>query len=117
MDGFVFTSVFANAAIPQKLVLLALIAAFPAILVGAVLGKPRLVAVLGRAGPLAGLLTGALNGFHMGRTILRLPFDVTAKQLAPGILEISTVVGLGALVGIAACLAGWVKKPGAGESA
>ena len=115
MDGHLFTSVFANAAIPQKLVLLALIAALPAILVGAALGKQKLIAVLGRAGPLAGLLTGAMNSYHMGRTILRLPVDVTARQLAPGILEVATVVGLGALVGIVACLAGWLLKPAKGS--
>jgi hypothetical protein len=107
-------SVFANAAIPQKLVFLALLAAVPAILVGAVTGNQKLVAALGRAGLLAGLLTAALNGFHMADTITRLPFDPTAKQLAPGIFEVSTLVCLGALVGIVSCLAGWVLAPRAG---
>jgi hypothetical protein len=56
-----------------------------------------------------------MNGFHMARTIQRLPFDATAKQLAPGILEISTVIGLGALAGLVAaatCLILALARPG-----
>ena len=43
-----------------------------------------------------------MNSFHMARTIQKLPFDVTAKQLTPGILEVSTLIALGALVGLVA---------------
>jgi hypothetical protein len=48
------------------------------------------------------LLTGAATSFHMGQTILRLPFNPTARQLAPGLLEVSLLAGLGALVGLIA---------------
>lgn len=106
MDQIV--AVFAHAAAPQKLVLILLLAALPVTAAGAILGRPTLVGVLGRAGPLLGLLTGALNGFHMAETITRLPFDATAKQLAPGIFEISALVGLGAGVGMLACAAQWL---------
>jgi hypothetical protein len=116
MGGEVLVSVFANAAMPQKVVLLALIAAALLVLWAAaqVLRSPgrsdrwrRLIGDLRIAGPVLGLLVGAMNGFHMGRTIQRLPFDATAKQLAPGILEISTLTGLGALVGLVAVAAHW----------
>jgi hypothetical protein len=118
-------SVIANAAVPQKIVLILLAAAVPLILVAAALELRRpnsgpwrgLIGCLRSLGPMLGLFVGALTSFHMGRTILRVPFDPTAKQLAPGILEVSTLVGLGALVGIVACLAGWVLKLGARETA
>jgi hypothetical protein len=107
-------SVFANAAIPQKIVLLVLMGAVPVTLVAAALasrkdarGEPwrRVLADLRWTGPSLGLLVGALNAFHMGQTIQRVPFEPTAKQLAPGVLEVSTLVGLGALVGIVAAAA------------
>ena len=57
------------------------------------------------AGPALGLLVAGLNSFHMGDTIQRAPFSPTLKQLAPGIFEVSTLVSLGALVGVAAVVA------------
>ena len=54
------------------------------------------------AGPALGLLVGAMNALHMAQSIQRAPFDPTAKQLAPGVFEISALVGLGALVGLVA---------------
>jgi len=107
-------SVFANAANPQRVVLVVLLAAVPGAVAAALLalrsGSPdtiwrRLVADLRVAGPLLGLLVAGLNSFHMGRTIQSLPFDPTLKQLAPGIFEVSTFVSLGALVGIVATVA------------
>ncbi|WP_374572611.1 hypothetical protein [Phenylobacterium sp.] len=107
-------SVFANAATPQKIVLVVLLAAVPATLAAAVLALRseaqdniwrRIVADLRIAGPALGLLVGGLNSFHMGRTIQRLPFDPTLKQLAPGIFEVSTLVSLGALAGLVAVAA------------
>lgn len=104
-------SVFANAAIPQKVVLAVLTGALPLILIAATLASRktarrrrwrRIVSGLGVAGPALGLLVGAMSGFHMGQTILRLPFDPTARQLAPGLLEVATLIGLGALVGLVA---------------
>lgn len=110
MDGHALT-VFANAAIPQKIVLILLAAAVPAILVAAALELRRpnsgpwrgLIGASRTVGPLLGLFVGTLTSFHMGRTIQRVSFDPTAKQLAPGILEVSALVGLGALVGLLAC--------------
>lgn len=112
MDGAVLT-VFANAAVPQKIVIVILAAALPGILAAVALDlrSPRagpwrgLIGAARTVGPLLGLFVGALNAFHMGRTIQRIPFDATAKQLAPGILEVSTLIGLGALVGLLACAA------------
>ena len=111
MFGPALVTVFANAAIPQKIVLVILAAAVPGILVAAALELRRpgggpwrgLIGAARSVGPLLGLFVGALNGFHMGRTIQRVPFDPTAKQLAPGILEVSALIGLGALVGLLAC--------------
>jgi hypothetical protein len=108
-------SVFAHAAVPQKIVLVLLAGAVPVILVAAALQLRRpkvgpwrgLIGWLRSVGPMLGLLVGAMNAFHMGRTIQRVPFDVTAKQLAPGILEVSTLIGLGALVGLLACAVQW----------
>jgi hypothetical protein len=110
----VLASVFANAAIPQRIVLVVLVCALPLTLVATVLALGetawrgpwrRLIAELRVAGPALGLLVGAMNSFHMGQTIQRLPFDPTAKQLAPGVLEVSMLVGLGALVGLIASAA------------
>lgn len=104
-------SVFVNAALPQKVMLTALAGAVPLSLAAAVLGARaktrdsrwrRVVSALRGLGPALGLLTGAMTSFHMGQTIQRLPFDPTAKQLAPGILEVSALIGLGALVGVVA---------------
>jgi hypothetical protein len=104
-------SVFANAAVPQKIVLAILSAAAPAILVAAALElrRPRsgpwrgLIGAARSVGPLLGLFVGAVTTYHMGRTIQLVPFEPTVKQLAPGILEVSTLIGLGALVGLLAC--------------
>jgi hypothetical protein len=106
-------SVFAHAAVPQKIVLILLVAAIPATALAAALALKgnetspwrRLIADLRLVGPALGLLVGAMNSFHMGQTIQRIPFDPTAKQLAPGILEVSALVGLGALVGVVAAVA------------
>lgn len=107
----VLESVFANAATPQKLVLVVLLAALLLTPILAFLAHSRdglwrrLLSDLGVAGPLLGLLVGALNSFHMARTIQRLPFDVTAKQLAPGVLEVSTLIVMGTAVGLCAMAA------------
>lgn len=105
-------SVFDNAAVPQKIVLILLGAALPGTLVAAVLGaRPhgnvwrRIVAELRIIGPALGAFVGGLNSFHMGQTIQRLPFDPTLKQVAPGLFEVSTLVSLGALVGLFAVAA------------
>jgi hypothetical protein len=110
MFGPVLLTVFANAALPQKIVLAVLAASTPAVLVAAALDlrRPgsgpwrRLIGVVRLVAPMLGLLVGAMNGFHMARTIQRLPIDPTAKQLAPGVLEASALLGLGALAGLVA---------------
>ena len=103
MIGHTLASVFANAAVPQKIVLVVLLGALLAVIVGAslvLLGKrrdgalTRLIADFRVVGPALGLLVGAMNAFHMAQSIQRAPFDPTAKQLAPGILEVSVLVGL-----------------------
>jgi hypothetical protein len=120
MGGQVLWSVFANAAAPQKVVLLALVAAALLVLWAAAQARRlgdgggrwrRLIAALRVGGPALGLLVGAMNGFHMARTIQRVPFEPTAKQLAPGLLEVSTLIGLGALVGLLGVAALWALGP------
>ncbi|MDG2523706.1 hypothetical protein P7B02_19430 [Caulobacter segnis] len=93
--------------------MIALLATFPLIFVAIPFslreeaGRPwrSLIANLRIAGPVVGLLIGGLNSFHMADTIQRLPFDPTLKQIAPGIFEVSTIVSLGAMIGLAAVLA------------
>jgi hypothetical protein len=127
MFGPVLLSVFANAALPQKVVLAILAVSTPAVLVVAALDlrSPgsgpwrRLIGVVRLVAPMLGLLVGAMNGFHMARTIERLPIDPTAKQLAPGILEVSALLGLGALAGLVAaathCLLGLANSGSRGK--
>lgn len=107
----VLESVFANAATPQKVAFTVLLAAM---LLTPILGVMsysrkgvwrRLLSDLCVAGPVLGLLIGAMNSFHMARTIQRLAFDVTAKQLAPGVLEVSTFIAMGGAVGLCAITA------------
>jgi hypothetical protein len=115
MSASALASVMTHAALPQKIALSALTAGLLFIVAVTVFGLAgrhtsrlwcRLVRDLRVAGPALGLLVGAMNSFHMAQTIQRVPFDPTAKQLAPGILEVSTFVGLGALVGLAAIASG-----------
>ncbi len=112
MTAQVLWNVFEHAAAPQRAVLVLLCAALPGLLVSAVLGARtprniwrRVVADLRVAGPTLGLFVGGLNSFHMSRTIEKLPFDPTLKQIAPGIFEVSALVSLGALVGLVAIAA------------
>jgi hypothetical protein len=98
-------------------VLVALTAAIPVILAatGLALTHPahsrfwrRVVAELRLAGPALGLLVAAMNSFHMAHTIMRSPFDPGARQLAPGVFEVSALAGLGALVGLVAVAANFI---------
>jgi hypothetical protein len=104
-------TVFADAAIPQKLVMLALLLALLAALVAAArefsgkaggARRSTFVSELRVGGPALGLFVGALNAFHMAQTTLRLPSTPTSKDLAPAIMEIAVLVGLGALTGLVA---------------
>lgn len=111
--------VFQRAALPQKLVFLVLIAwSLAALLSLARRGvqPPRLVASLRIAGPALGLLVGAMNAFHMMDTALRLPVSPSVKALAPGVMEISALVGLGAGAGLLAMLACAIRRPAASSS-
>ena len=101
-------SIFANAATPQKIALVGLVLAFLFVPALAFLARyntapwRRLLSDLRIAAPTFGLLVGAMNSFHMARTIQKLPIEVTAKQLVPGMLEVSTFIALGGLVGLVA---------------
>ena len=104
-------AVFADAAPPQKGVFLVLVVtalALPALVLAAASRGgvwERGLAEARNVAPLLGLLTGALNSFHMADTILRLPVDVTAKELAPGVFEVTSLIILSAIVGLEAELA------------
>jgi hypothetical protein len=74
--------VLGNAAPPQKIALILLFGAIPFTLLAAALAFRkdvqgskwrRVVEDLRFVGPALGLLLGALNSFHMGQTIQRLP--------------------------------------------
>ncbi|WP_454762007.1 hypothetical protein [Caulobacter segnis] len=95
-------TVFASAATPQKCVFIMLTAALLLAPALAVLARRRALAELRLAGPLLGLLMGGMNSFHMARTIQRLPQDLSLKQVAPGVLEVSTLIVMGVLVGLVA---------------
>ena len=100
--------VFQSAALPQKLVFVLLLASVLAALVAAFMDfraprkNGRLLSKLVLAAPLVGLLAGAMNAFHMMETTLRLPTSPSAKDLAPGVMEIAALVGIGALAGLVA---------------
>ena len=105
---FSLASVFENAALPQKMVIVGLPFMLLAALVAAAgawrRGEPRsfYVSQLSILGPTLGLLTGAGNALHMTQTIARLPQAATSKDLAPAIAEIAMLVALGAGVGLVA---------------
>jgi len=109
---FELLDVFGNAALPQKLVLVLLLASVPlALLTGLAArrggsGFLRAVSKLCLAAPAIGLLVGAMDAFHMMDTTLRLVVAPTAKDLAPGVMEIAALVGLGALSGLIGALLG-----------
>ena len=104
-------SVFIDAALPQKAVFAGQCASMPAALVIAARNVRRdrsaarasaFISGLRVAGPALGLLTASLDAFHMARTALRLPYPPTAAMLAPGIMEMASLAGLGALAGLVA---------------
>jgi hypothetical protein len=112
---------FASAATPQRCLFVALAAAMLFAPLLALMTRSnqglrwrRVLAELRLAGPLLGVMMGGMNSFHMARTILKLPYDLTAKQIAPGILEVSTFVVMGVLVGLIAqaCLIAVDASPG-----
>ncbi|MGZ3404749.1 MAG: hypothetical protein ACXU8P_14595 [Phenylobacterium sp.] len=111
---------FSDAAIPQKVVMLALVPALPGALAVAVkdlrrppgAARPSIfLSELRVAGPALGLLVGALEALHVAQTIRRLPQAATSKDLAPAIIEIAVLVALGALAGLlAAALHGMAAR-------
>ena len=109
MDQLV--AVFVDAALPQKAVFAVLGLSVPAALivsardfrrVGLAARPSAFVSELRIAGPALGLLTAALDGFHMARTTLRLSYAPTPAMLAPGVMEVASLAGLGALAGLVA---------------
>jgi hypothetical protein len=104
----VLETVFASAATPQKCLFVILALAMPLAPVLALMARSgrgpwrRVLAELRLTTPLLGLMMGGMNSFHMARTILKLPYILTAKQIAPGILEVSTFVVMGVVVGLIA---------------
>lgn len=105
----VLETAFASAATPQKCLFIMLAAAMllaPLSALMAHFGQDarwrRALAELRLAGPLLGVIMGGMNSFHMARTILKLPDLLTVKQIAPGILEVSTFVVMGVVVGLIA---------------
>jgi uncharacterized membrane protein YfcA len=114
-------NVFRDAALPQKLVLVFLLASVPgAFLAGWVArhggnGLLRSARAVCLAAPAIGLLVGAMDAFHMMDTTLRLAVSPTAKDLAPGVMEIAALVGLGALSGLVGALFGSSSSRGCAD--
>jgi len=107
-----YWTIFEKAAVPQKslfLVFIALmifgagIAVFNRVKAFTHLSAP--MKALSLLCPFLGMLCAALNGFHMMQTTLRLPFEPTAKMLAPGFMEMSALVVAGVLAGLPAAAA------------
>jgi hypothetical protein len=105
----VLETVFTSAATPQKCLFVALALAIPSAPLLALMARydhdrpwRRVLDELRQAAPLLGMMMGGMNSFHMARTILKLPNLLTVKQIAPGILEVSTFVVMGVLVGLIA---------------
>ena len=100
--------IFSHAALPQKLLFLGFIGVMlfgAGVAILQPLKASKGLAALGLACPMLGVLCAALNGFHMMQTTLRLPFEPTLKMLAPGMMEMSALVGAGALAGLIAVFA------------
>ncbi len=104
-------AVFIDAALPQKAVFATLCVSMPVALAIAARrllrsGSPRqpsaFISGLRTAAPSLGLLTASLDGFHMAQTTQRLPASPTAAMLAPGVMEVASLAGLGALAGLVA---------------
>ena len=121
-----YAGIFANAAVPQKLVFLAFAAAEIAAVTitlrqlhrSPALARPSaLLAELRLACPIVGLFCAALNALHMMQTTLTLPFAPTAKMLAPGLLEMAALVAAGALAGLIAVAMNWVLEARLGRRA
>ena len=104
----VLGTIFANAAAPQRCLFVALASALvlaPVLTALVLCGQTQWRSALSELrliAPLVGLLIAGMDSFHMARTILKLPSDVTARQLAPGLLEVSTFVVMGVVVGLVA---------------
>ena len=104
-------SVFVNAALPQKAVFVVLgVAILAALAVAArdvatarsASRRSVFLSELRSAGPALGLVTAALDAFHMSQTALRLADPPTPAMLAPGVMEIASLAGLGAAAGLVA---------------
>ncbi|HLI67045.1 MAG TPA: hypothetical protein VKU90_11835 [Caulobacteraceae bacterium] len=107
---------FASAAIPQKLIMIGIVAA---IVVSVVVSTAKLsagsrlaggsafVSGLRLGGPIAGLLGGAYGGLAMAMGLANVGNPPTLKVLAPGFAEIATVVALGFLAGAVAVVLNW----------
>ncbi|WP_304219725.1 hypothetical protein [Phenylobacterium aquaticum] len=114
--------VFEHAALPQKVVFVFLLASLllAVLSAAAALGRRSnpnaslpFASKISYAALAVGLLVGALDAFHMMDTTLRLAVSPSAKDLAPGVMEIATLVGLGALSGLVGALvqAGSIDRP------
>jgi hypothetical protein len=104
-------SVFVDAALPQKGVFVVLgVSILVALMIAArdvararsASRRSAFISELRSAGPALGLLTASLDAFHMAQTTLRLPYPPTPAMLAPGVMEIAALAGLGAVAGLVA---------------
>ena len=121
----VLIGVFANSAPPQKVLFTALLllSVFFALVMALrplqkVTGLGPLIDALSMVCPMLGVLCASLNGLHMMQTTVRLPFDVTGKMLAPGLMEMAALVAAGTIAGLLAKIAQGSlasKSPGAGR--
>ena len=111
--------VFMDAPSVQKLIMIVLMIAIPAVV--AVLavkfssgrrlsGGSAFVSGLRLGAPILGLLGACDAGLNMTLAVASIPIEPTLKMLAPGIAETFLMVGMGFFVGAVAVVAHWAVE-------
>lgn len=118
-QGITVGTVFGDAALSMKLLMLMLIAGMIASIVIAVrkimagpalVGGSAFLSALRLGGPLIGLLGAAFNGVQMFIGIANSPNPVPFNVLAPGFAEATTLAMLGLLTGVVAVICNWAVE-------
>lgn len=118
-DGLTPVTIFFDAGLPAKLLILALLAATVAAVVvcalklssGAKLtGGSAFLSGLRLGGPLAGLLGASYTGLMIFIGLSNTAGPVPMNVIAPGIAEALFILGLGVLAGSVAVIANWAVE-------
>lgn len=117
-DGMTPGSIFADATVPIKVVMILLVAAMIGAVVIAVRkamakdvsGGSAYLSALRMGGPLLGLLGAALNGLWSFIGIATIGKAMPLEVYAPGLAEAAFVLSLGLLSGVVAVVCNWVVE-------